>query len=339
MNAPAKFDVFLCHNSEDKPEIWKIYDQLTAQGLQPWIDDEHLPPGQFWLNALGEQIDGIRSVAVFVGGSGIGPWQQQEIASFLGAFIRRRLPVIPVLLPNAPKEPKLPVFLENFTWVDFRKQRPDPMERLIWGITGTKPILIPKQDRAGAGLIQPEIPVKTSEVLQQSKTMDADDLRSEKGIDYTKLRDLLKAQQWKEADQETYRTMIRAVGRKEGNSCRVKEFRNFPCADLETIDSLWIKYSNGRFGFSVQKQIYIECSGRLDGKEPSYEIWVKFGSCVGWQRAGTWFYNYEGLGKIYISSPQGLLPWGGGVGWATVGVWGCFPSILQRLKNCSLQKS
>jgi len=25
------------------------------------------------------------------------------------------------------------------TWVDFRKQEPDPMQRLLWGITGRRP--------------------------------------------------------------------------------------------------------------------------------------------------------------------------------------------------------
>jgi hypothetical protein len=36
------------------------------------------------------------------------------------------------------KEPQLPIFLEGMTWVDFRKEDPNPMERLIWGITGER---------------------------------------------------------------------------------------------------------------------------------------------------------------------------------------------------------
>ncbi|PSB29247.1 caspase family protein [Stenomitos frigidus] len=38
-----------------------------------------------------------------------------------------------------------------------------------------------------------------------------DDLSSEKGVDYTKLRDLLKAQQWKEADYETYLVVCQLI--------------------------------------------------------------------------------------------------------------------------------
>jgi formylglycine-generating enzyme required for sulfatase activity len=49
--------------------------------------------------------------------------------------------VIPVLLPNAPTKPELPLFLRQFTWVDFRASDPDPMHQLRWGITGKKPQL------------------------------------------------------------------------------------------------------------------------------------------------------------------------------------------------------
>jgi uncharacterized caspase-like protein len=72
-----------------------------------------------------------------------------------------------------------------------------------------------------------------------------DDLSSEKGVDYTKLRDLLKAGNWKEADYETYLVMIQAVGKKENDYFERDELLNFPCTDLRTVDHLWVKYSNG----------------------------------------------------------------------------------------------
>ncbi len=34
-----EFDVFLCHNSQDKPEVKKIAWQLQQQGLKPWLDE------------------------------------------------------------------------------------------------------------------------------------------------------------------------------------------------------------------------------------------------------------------------------------------------------------
>ena len=68
------FDVFLCHNSEDKPEIRKIADDLENHGAYPWLDEREIRPGTSWQTALGEQIEHIKSAAVFVGASGLGPW-------------------------------------------------------------------------------------------------------------------------------------------------------------------------------------------------------------------------------------------------------------------------
>jgi hypothetical protein len=73
-----------------------------------------------------------------VGPDGLGPWQRQELDSFLRQFVSGSCPVIPVLLSNAPSEPKLPLFLQGMTWVDFRDPSVDAIGRLIWGITGQR---------------------------------------------------------------------------------------------------------------------------------------------------------------------------------------------------------
>ena len=96
------FDVFLCHNSEDKPEIRELARKLTENGITPWMDEEQIRPGTSWQTALGDQISSIKSAAVFVGEGGIGPWQEQEIQALLSQFVKRKCPVIPVVLPTAP---------------------------------------------------------------------------------------------------------------------------------------------------------------------------------------------------------------------------------------------
>jgi nucleotide-binding universal stress UspA family protein len=137
--ACADFDVFLCHNWADKPSVRRIADRLEEHGILPWLDERELPPGQPWQQLLEQQMANIRAAAVFVGAAGVGPWQEQELYGFLREFVSRRSPVIPVLLPDAPEQPELPIFLKAMTWVDFRVQAPDPMSRLIWGITGRRP--------------------------------------------------------------------------------------------------------------------------------------------------------------------------------------------------------
>jgi hypothetical protein len=137
--AEGRFDVFLCHNSADKPAVKVIARALRSRGVLPWLDEWELPPGQPWQPLLEQQIGQIRSAAVFVGLAGVGPWQEQEIYGFLREFVARRSAVIPVLLDNAPRAPDLPIFLRAMTYVDFRLREPDPMVRLEWGITGVRP--------------------------------------------------------------------------------------------------------------------------------------------------------------------------------------------------------
>ena len=136
--ATKDFDVFLCHNSDDKPEVKRIGEKLKELGILPWLDEWELQPGLPWQRALEEQIRNIKAAAVFIGKNNTGPWQDAELDAFLRQFVRRRCPVIPVLLPDCVQTPELPIFLEGMMWVDFRQLEPDPMKQLIWGITGER---------------------------------------------------------------------------------------------------------------------------------------------------------------------------------------------------------
>ena len=307
-----QFDVFLCHNSEDKPAVIQIAQQLRQNNLKPWLDVWELQPGAIWQYSLEQQIEHIGAAAVFVGQQGLGPWQSEEIYAFLQEFIGRKCPVIPVMLADAPQQPKLPIFLRNRHWVDFRLQEPDPLVQLVWGITGVKPSaplstaqVVDIQTAATVGWAPPTTPPVAP------PPAPADDLSSEKGIDYSKLRDLLKAGQWREADGETYETMIRAVGKKSGDWFTSDELLNFPCTDLLTLDRLWVKYSGGKFGFSVQKKIWQECGSPTSRGEN----WDKFCVRVGWQDAkATRYLDYKDLKANPQKSPAGEFPvvwWGG----------------------------
>jgi GUN4-like len=123
---------------------------------------------------------------------------------------------------------------------------------------------------------------------------------------YQALEEHLANGRWEEADKETYRLMITTVGKEEGQWFEPEELRNFPCEDLLTIDRLWVKYSNDKFGFSVQKKIYHDCGrGRLfDGKYIEKK-WECFCSDNGWTKGG----NYVKV-MYDISSPKGHLPYG-----------------------------
>ncbi len=102
--------------------------------------------------------------------------------------------------------------------------------------------------------------------------------------------------------------MLQAVGRKKDDWLRSEELLNFPCTDLHTIDHLWVKYSDGNFGFSVQKEIYLSVGGKLDGSY-NEEALEQFGDRVGWRVDSNWI-NFSEV--IFDTSAQtGHLPHGG----------------------------
>ena len=152
--------------------------------------------------------------------------------------------------------------------------------------------LFPVQERQAEIIPTPE-PVNQEVQLQSSC-----------GMDYSELRDLLKAGNWKEADEETRRVMLAVAKREKEGWLRVEDIDNFPCVDLHTIDQLWVKYSDGKFGFSLQKRIYKGLGGTRQYNE---EIWEMFGEKVGWKNEeGNWLYYRETT--FNIKAPEGHLP-------------------------------
>lgn len=140
VSATEPFDVFLSHNSQDKPPVMELAAALRERGLRVWLDEWELVPGRPWQEAIEEAITSVRSAAVLVGSDGLGPWEEPEMRACLDQCVKRKMPVIPVLLPGAPEQPKLPLFLTQFTWVDLRVGFTEPgLRRLEWGITGLKP--------------------------------------------------------------------------------------------------------------------------------------------------------------------------------------------------------
>jgi hypothetical protein len=149
-----KFDVFLSHNSKDKPVVRALAALLTEHGIEVWLDEEQLIPGRPWQTLLEKGIKESATGAVLVGADGLGPWEDEEMRALLQFAVEEKKPVIPVLLPGAPEKPDLPLFLRNRGWVDLRAGfGTEGMDKLIWGITGEHPSRKPVPPRASEPLI------------------------------------------------------------------------------------------------------------------------------------------------------------------------------------------
>ncbi len=104
-------------------------------------------------------------------------------------------------------------------------------------------------------------------------------LKSSVGIDYINLRYILVAKNWKEADQETYKLMLKALGQLKEESISASDIKHYPCDDLVTIDQLWQKSSDGKFGFRKQYEIWQDVRGMQTANVETVDA---FGERVGW---------------------------------------------------------
>ena len=137
-----QFDVFLAHNSVDKPLVREIGARLRERGLNPWLDEEQIAPGELFQEAIQKVIPNIKSAAIIIGASGLGQWQIIELHTLTSQFVEQGIKVIPVLLPGVTGLPEKLLFLRQFNWVSFKDIKDDDaFYRFEWGITGKKPQL------------------------------------------------------------------------------------------------------------------------------------------------------------------------------------------------------
>ncbi|MEM7769073.1 MAG: GUN4 N-terminal ARM-like repeat domain-containing protein [Cyanobacteria bacterium P01_A01_bin.37] len=122
---------------------------------------------------------------------------------------------------------------------------------------------------------------------------------SERSLDYTPLQNLLVRKQFEDADRLTLQHMCELAGDKAKNRnwLYFSEVNQFPITDLQTIDQLWQIYSEGKFGFSVQRQIWLTVGRNWD------RFWPK----IGWRQDSTWT-RYPGEFIWDLTAPKGHLP-------------------------------
>ena len=156
----------------------------------------------------------------------------------------------------------------------------------------------------------------------------------------SKLQEVLAAGQYEEADRETWNLMLRIARREKEGCLNLRAIEQLSSPDLWEIDRLWQKYSDGRFGFSTQRQLYRSLGG---DREFDYEVWRAFGDRVGWYKQGRWL-NYHDL-TFAASAVPGHLPAcfvdvlnRAGVARGVCGWWRLgFVSLVHKLDECHSQ--
>ena len=172
----------------------------------------------------------------------------------------------------------------------------------------------PKQEVAAQPEAKPEESVESEEIATPNATRKIALISPKTGIDYTKLRNLLKEGEWSQADLHTYKLVEQIVKSAKLNNKRtfieLKTIAEYSCSDIRTIDSLWKKYSDNRFGFSQQQKVWQSVNQKGDF---STETWRRFATEVGWKKgevnSSSGYLLYDQLDFEPNEAPAGHLPW------------------------------
>jgi len=167
---------------------------------------------------------------------------------------------------------------------------------------------------------KPELSAFAPETIVESLSKKQENIFSD-------LETFLQNHQWEEADGETARLMIRLSGDETETQFKIDALNDFSCNELLEIDGLWKKYSQEKFGFTIQKNIWSR--SRRD-----FDI---FSSKVGWRIGNTWL--EESDLKYDLTAPQGHLPslhWIHVQGWAIGNekVGHNLHKLLEKLLSC-----
>ena len=134
--------------------------------------------------------------------------------------------------------------------------------------------------------------------------LDCDDLAwfsapSDAGFDYSPLQRYLLNECFEDADRFTSSKLRELAGEEAVKRGYVyfSEVETIPNIDLLTLNKLWIVYSRGKFGFTVQAKILDSVGGRYD------KLWPR----IGWKKDGIWT-RYPKAFNWSIDAPNGHMP-------------------------------
>lgn len=118
-----RLSVFLCHASEDKQDVRELYCRLSADGFDPWLDEEKLLPGQDWRREITSALHKADVVLVCLSRTSVTKtgFIQKEIRDILDLADLQPEGTI-FLIPTKLEECGVPERLAKWHWVDYFSQ-------------------------------------------------------------------------------------------------------------------------------------------------------------------------------------------------------------------------
>ncbi|WP_204140664.1 GUN4 domain-containing protein [Halomicronema sp. CCY15110] len=295
--------IFISYSRHDQAYVSTLVQALQSHRLPIWIDDR-IDYGSTWPKVIQNHLKQSSVFLVVMSPqSEDSHWVQCE----LSLALKLKKPIFPLLL-----EGELWLSVAAIQTVDVMDGKLPP-DHFFETIRGYFP---------GKGMTDGSIQTE-SDTSQPTQGI---------GNQFRCLKGLLEDENWEEADAETARIMIYFSGDESETQFVYEDIDNFPCGVIFEIDSLWTQYSNKRFGFSVQREIWSRSKRKFE----------TFSDKVGWRINGAWAQESE---LTYsLNAPFGHLPslnWVHIHGWA-VGSESCghhLYKLFERYAVCLRLKS
>ncbi len=130
-------DFFLCHSHKDKEFVRKLAIELSSLGVEAFLDEWELEPGDSLHGVIGEGLERSTYVGVVLSPDSIASrWCQDELRE---ALAREKESGQKILIPLVLRDVKIPIFLLDRLYLDFREGFYRPLSLLVSCIVGIEP--------------------------------------------------------------------------------------------------------------------------------------------------------------------------------------------------------
>ena len=125
--------LFISYAREDREAVARLYRDLQARGLEPWLDSVDLLPGVDWKSAIAEAIESSSHFIALLSSTSVGKrgYVQKELRKALDVleeFPADQIFVIPVRIDDCTPTHRR---LKDLNWVDLFPSYDEGLERIM----------------------------------------------------------------------------------------------------------------------------------------------------------------------------------------------------------------
>ena len=122
---PKPRSIFLSHNRADKPFVRRVNRELTTKGIQTWLDEAEILPGESLIDKIQQGLHAMDYLGVFLSPDSVkSNWVRKELNVAITQEIQgATVKVIPIIIGDL-RDSDVPLLLSDKYYIDFRGVNP-----------------------------------------------------------------------------------------------------------------------------------------------------------------------------------------------------------------------